>query len=130
MRQRPRVATLFARAFTGLITVWCLGCSGYESLLNSLLAHSTGMTCGSEMTGDMAIGQTDDGASAAPTASVAESAPRDGFDCGCGSCNAASPQIWNVQVATAAPPTVVSMIVIAPLSVTRSPIAPPPQSRI
>src|SRR5678810_966230 len=116
MRRRPHVATLFARAFTGLITVWCLGCSGYESLLNSLLGHATGMMCGSEMAGEMAIGQPDDDTSAATVASVAESSPRGGFDCGCGSCNAASPQIWNVHVATAAPPTVVSMVVIAPPS--------------
>ena len=130
MRHRPRAATLFARAFTGLVTVWCLGCSGYESLLNSLLGHSTGMTCGSEMAGDMAIGQPDDGTAAAPAASVAASASSRGFDCDCGSCSAASPQTWTVQSAPAAPPTVAGMVVIAPLSVSRSPIAPPPQSPV
>ena len=47
--KRPTTAVLIARAFTGLVTVWCLGCSGYEPLLNALLGTGAVMTCASEM---------------------------------------------------------------------------------
>ena len=127
MRRAPTASSLLVRLFTGLITVWCLGCSGFDPLLDSLVGSSSDMICGSAMT--MSQSPMDGGGSSSAT-TVSEASSTRGFDCGCGWCSAASPQSWNVEIAPVSPPTLASMIVIAPPSVTRSPIAPPPESRV
>ena len=125
MIRRPTIATKFTRTLTALITVWCLGCSGYEPLLNSLFGQSSGMTCGSDMVGSMGMSES------APTSSVAtatvSAAGDHGFDCGCGSCHSASPQTLAVHLDHPAPPTLNVAVVGEPLSVSRPPLAPPPQ---
>ena len=50
MRRPPTASSALVRLFTGLITVWCLGCSGFDPLLDSLVGSSSDMICGSAMT--------------------------------------------------------------------------------
>jgi hypothetical protein len=129
--KRPTTAVLIARAFTGLVTIWCLGCSGYEPLLNALLGTGAVMTCASEMSEGTEPGAMSAAvASASNTAELtaAESSPR-GFDCGCGSCHAPSPRTPVQAGGSSARPFVVGAPIIEPVSVSRAPVAPPPQRR-
>jgi hypothetical protein len=124
MRPRPTFISLTARILTGLITVWCLGCSGYEPLLGSLIGTG-GMNCASEM--GVSSSETGVANSVAQMTVGNASQPDQGFDCGCGSCHAASPVDWVVNVERPESPTVASVIAIEPLSVVRAPVAPPPE---
>jgi len=129
--KRPKTAVLIARAVTGLVTVWCLGCSGYEPLLNALLGTGAVMACASEMSEGTERGAMSDSVDSAANTSavtVAESSPR-GFDCGCGSCHAPSPRPPVLAAATSARPFVGGAPIIEPVSVSRAPVAPPPQQR-
>src|SRR5437868_1051407 len=102
MRRRPSILLRSSRALIGLVTLWCLGCSSYEPLLDSLLGSAGGMVCPPGMamahsTGDEVAASNERAVANASTVS----APADArsFDCGCGgSCHAPS-----VAFATAAP---------------------------
>lgn len=105
----------------GLITVWCLGCSGYEPLLSSLLGRShASMTCGLEM-------RSAADASAPITVSAADDAGQ-GLDCGCQSCHAASPLVAIVDALDPGIATTDVPFPDAPASVVRTPLLPPPQA--
>jgi hypothetical protein len=124
MRSRPTFLALAARLFTGLVTIWCLGCSGYEPVLGSLIGGG-GMSCASEMA--VSASETGAGTSAAQ-ATVGDASQSDhGFDCGCGSCHAASPMHWCANVERSDNPRVASVAAVEPLSVIRAPVAPPPE---
>jgi hypothetical protein len=133
----PRRVSPFARALrslTALITVWCLGCSAFEPLLERALrgAGGAGMRCESDES--MATSST---AVAAPidATSRLETIPSDGpaqraFSCGCQSCQSVSVTQLAVIVVPvqrfeipSAPPT-------ALLSIEREPLVPPPQSTL
>jgi len=139
MRRSVSTSTRVLRALTGLLTVWCLGCSAFDPMLSELLPSSAVvMDCA--FGGDMKVpGSPDGGQQSAPqlTTSLADQAPAvgapnqaggmKGFDCGCQSCTAPSPAAPNptvTSVATAMAP------VLAPLalrSFEREPLVPPPQ---
>ena len=128
MHNRPTVLILAGRALTALITVWCLGCSAYEPLLDSLLASgaATGMSCGSEMgaKNDLAsAGQSSASVSSPPAAAQA------GYSCDCGSCQSETPQSWSIATATVRIPSAIEAAVVELTSITRAPIAPPPELR-
>jgi hypothetical protein len=122
MQMLTRVLSVATRTFTGLITVWCLGCSGFDPLLGALLGASRGMSCASEMSASAPESQP--GTASVQDASTAER----GVDCGCGSCHAASPVAWVGVVDTPATPDLVRVTPVEPLSVTRAPVVPPPES--
>lgn len=120
----PSLPTRLARALVALITVWCLGCSGYEPLLDSLLGNADGgMSC-AEM-----VQSADHGASATSSAVGAATAQHDSFDCGCGqSCHASSPLSGTPRSVLDVVPAVASLEVSTPPSVTRAPLLPPPET--
>jgi hypothetical protein len=115
----------------GLVTLWCLGCSSYEPILDSLLGAGGGMVCepGMPMAGSpgAAVVTHDD---RTPVSVSVVSAPTDarGFDCGCGgSCHAPS-----LTLAVGAPrvspiPTVEQLQPSEPSSISRTPLLPPPE---
>jgi hypothetical protein len=116
-----------------LVTIWCLGCSGYRQLLDGILGMRAGSvwTCASAMNADgithvdssMTMNQAKDGRSMV-------SAPADcpGFDCGCGiSCHAPSPPSAAMTASYALPAAVVQPQLPAPASVSRAPLVPPPE---
>jgi hypothetical protein len=125
MHNRPTVLILAGRALTALITVWCLGCSAYEPLLDSLLASgaSTGMSCGSEM------GTKNDLASTGQNTVLSSPAAQAGYACGCGSCQSETPQSWSVATSATRIPSTIEAVVVEPTSITRAPVAPPPELR-
>lgn len=41
MNRRPSLVLRTTRALVGLITIWCLGCSGYEPIVESLALEPT-----------------------------------------------------------------------------------------
>src|SRR5438046_3153073 len=51
MHRSPATLPRAARALVGLVTIWCLGCSGYDPLLRSLVGANAGamMACDPEM---------------------------------------------------------------------------------
>ena len=130
MLRRPTAAARLARMVIGIITVWCLGCSGYEPLLGSLLGRGSGMSCGSEMAASLSASAAGNAGSAThASAFTAAGTARQAFDCGCGSCHAPSPDGFVIHLGRLAPPTTHVGVVTEPSSVTRTPIAPPPQAR-
>lgn len=132
--RRPSTLLRLTRAIVGLVTVWCLGCSSYESILTSLFGAERGalMTCGGESSATSPrAAPTIAGSAAAHARSVGTvSAVNEsgGFDCGCGgSCHAPSPGSPTVSAPKAAIPIAVEFAPTAPESVTRAPLLPPPE---
>jgi hypothetical protein len=117
------------RAMTAVITVWCVGCTGFEPLLDAAFgAGASVMTCGSDdapMGTELSPASTD-GSGAQPAVSAAAAEHR-GFDCGCGSCQSAAPSVWTFQPA----PDVALATVFGRIgmlaSIVRAPLLPPPQ---
>lgn len=145
MRRHPSRLLRCSRALIGLVTLWCLGCSGYETLLGSMLGASAGvgMNCasGATMADDPAVDRhvvdrTDAGdadmsvGSSSDRAGLTVSAPADarGFDCGCGgSCHAPSPALVAVAAPVSPVPAVEPSPPSEPASVSRKPLLPPPE---
>ena len=119
------------KALVGLVTIWCLGCSSYESILTSLF----GMQAAATMTCDSGMGADSDrvamhAASANERSAPAVSVPRDarGFDCGCGrSCHAPAPHLAVVSPPTAPVPEAIQFAPSAPSTIARAPLLPPPE---
>ncbi len=124
MSLRPSLITALTRAIAGLVTVFCLGCSSYEPLIQSLLGQTSGMTCGSEM--GMTTASADQPSSTGAALSAPGASHRN-LDCGCSSCTGASPLSFVLALPAARQPEAYSPMVEEPSSVTRAPIAPPPQ---
>ena len=116
MRPRSSVVRRLSGALIGLITVWCLGCSGYDSLIDWLLGTHAGMV--------MACDQQPQGANAA---TIAPSTDDRGFDCGCGSCHAPSTQLSRLEQSRPNIAEIERLEPAAPESVTRAPLLPPPE---
>jgi hypothetical protein len=115
-----------------LVTVWCLGCSGYEPLLGQLLG-SSGMVCASResMTGATAASASaSDQAAPSRTTLSAVDESRPGFDCGCGSCHAASPTVFAAYAQPGAPPNIARVVAIQPPAPDRVILLPPPERSV
>ncbi|HVT40297.1 MAG TPA: hypothetical protein VHE78_14745 [Gemmatimonadaceae bacterium] len=131
MYRRVSPALRAGRALTALVTVWCLGCAGFEPLLNALLGSNAGsrMACTSEA--GRADEQSAMDGSDLPMHSAAVSPPADdhrGFDCGCGqSCQATSLASQAIAPRTDPTPRVAANDVKQPPSVVRTPLPPPPE---
>jgi hypothetical protein len=126
----PSLLTRVLRAFTALVTVWCLGCSAFEPLLVALAGDSGsfGMSCGSEgiVEGGAVVADAGgDGAMIVRDAST-ESSSRDCL-CQCQGCHAPSP----IEIVATVERTPAQRLPVArpgvPLSVLREPLVPPPQ---
>ena len=130
MRRQPSLVTRLFRALTALVTVWCLGCSGFEPLVSGLLgANVGGMTCGGESSAPRSLPSAG-GAGVATQASIggpADAHGDRGYDCGCQSCHAAEAQLAAMpqRAGVAVPPAPAA--VERHLSIEREPLVPPPQ---
>ena len=126
--RRPSTLLRAVRAMTAVITLWCLGCSGFEPLLDAALGSgSTVMTCGSDGGAvGASLSASPDGSTGHATVSASADGHR-GFDCGCGSCHSASPSTWALQSSPHVAPTMSFAHVGELLSVVRAPLLPPPQ---
>jgi hypothetical protein len=131
---RPTSLTIRAtRALVALITVWCLGCSGFEPLVDALFDRvaGSGMTCGpggadAGETGGMAA--TDSPLTPGITSVLAQADDHRSFDCGCGqSCHGVSPMVWRDTTRPAPLPQVASADASQPPNVVRAPLLPPPE---
>lgn len=128
MMRRPSALVLAIRALTGFVTVWCLGCAAYDPLIDMILVGQVdgGMRCASEMT-ELAHSGTDRG-TLAVFANPDEPGGQADFECHCTSCHATAAQTYVFAAAELEPPTAVISSVTEMVSVTRAPIAPPPES--
>ena len=131
MHRPLSLPTRAIRAFTALLTVWCLGCSGFEPLLDNLLGTTggSGMACASGRLMDDAPAMSSSEvapASALPVA-VALSTGARGFDCGCGFCQAPSPGAAVMAALVSPAPGVAAAESVQPRSIVRTPLVPPPE---
>jgi mono/diheme cytochrome c family protein len=121
-----------ARAMLALVTVWCLGCSGYEPLLGQLIG-SSGMACASRESMTVMAGvstsASDQTAPPRTTVSAVDEA-RAGFDCGCGSCHAPSPAVFAASPPHRAPPSITRVAAIQPPAPDRAILLPPPERSV
>jgi hypothetical protein len=113
---------------TAVITVWCVGCTGFEPLLDAAFgAGASVMTCGSDDAPMAAMSPAStDGAHGQPAVSAAAAEHR-GFDCGCGSCHSAAPTVWVFQPVPHVAPVMAFGRLGMPASIVRAPLLPPPQ---
>lgn len=123
--RRPSTLARAIRAMTAVITVWCIGCSGFEPLLDAAFGDgAVGMTCGSDRIETSAHAM--DSAHALATVSAAGVHQR-AFDCGCGSCHSAAPSVWSYRPTRALAPMTAFSHAGMLASIVRTPLLPPPQ---
>jgi len=126
MTRRSTVLVLGTRALTALATVWCLGCSAFDPMLDALVGSRgmAGMDCaremGSPLTSDRGV------AAVAPSP---DGSGHIGYTCDCGGCFSASPHSAVLAMSTHTIPSPEPQVFARLLSVTRAPVAPPPELR-
>ena len=123
-RSRPlRFLTRAPRALmalTGLVTIWCLGCSGFEPLLDAFVDSSAQPS--------MACSETETGSDETPTiGAVPVSSTSGSVVCGCQFCGAVSLPVLAMFTAALPIPSTLDDQPVALLSVEREPVVPPPQ---
>ncbi|MBC8087368.1 MAG: hypothetical protein H7Z40_08870 [Phycisphaerae bacterium] len=132
MSRRPSPLLRATRALIGLVTIWCLGCSGYEPIVESL-AFGTAMRAMTDVahegTGgaDAAAGNSE--SVIGPNVTIG--AVDEGFDCcGSGCCHlvfidyvrAGHIQVYTLRQVHELPDELTS--------VSRAPLIPPPQRTV
>lgn len=118
--RRPSSLLRAVRAMTAVITVWCVGCTGFEPLLDAALGTGASvMTCEPS-----AAAASADHHQAAVAATAAG---HQGFDCGCGSCHSVAPIMLAFQPVPHAAPAMTFDRPETLASVVRAPLLPPPQ---
>ena len=132
MFHRPSPTLRAARALTAVVTVWCLGCSGFEPLLDALLGEEAGSTMACAPSSDPTDGTTSGAVSDLSTAEdavvAAPAAAHRGFECGCGqSCQSTTLPGTYVAPPLAGVPHIAAADVTPPPSVVRTPLLPPPE---
>jgi hypothetical protein len=125
------LTTRMLRSLTALVTVWCLGCSAFDPLLQAMVGAPGArlMNCASESA--VATAAPSAGASARTSVVIApatEGGTDAGVSCGCDSCHAPAPSSLALTLPPAAVPQRASTDPTAPASVERSPLVPPPQA--
>jgi hypothetical protein len=128
-------------ALTALVTVWCLGCSAFEPLIEHALGRGAGMVCASEASVGMSQAATSAAARrvavvssgadandrALSTVAAAQDRVADGYSCGCQSCHSASPSAYAVLPPAMAAPQAHVTEPTSLLGIERQPLVPPPQ---
>ena len=134
--RRASAFTRVSRALVGLVTVWCLGCAGFEPLLDTWLETGAvaGMSCGSatETASTMDMTSRADATTANagdPTQmSVSVPAQHHGNECGCGQhCTAPTPSLPTAASAAQLVSHAAPLPVIIPASHSQAPLLPPPE---
>jgi hypothetical protein len=127
--RRPSSLLRAIRAMTAVITVWCVGCTGFEPLLDAAFGSGASvMTCGSDgapMGAAMSPASADGSRGQATVAAAATE--HHGFDCGCGSCHSAAPTVWAFQPTPQVAPAKAFGRLGMLASIVRAPLLPPPQ---
>lgn len=126
MHPRPAFHIRSARAVTALLTVWCLGCTAFDPLIDSLFGRNVSAeSCISDMPGDRSPG-----GSGVMTVTACQGNEDEGLCCGsCGSCHSTSPQLVAIEEVQTDPHHAMSLTARPLASVTRAPVAPPPERR-
>src|SRR5689334_6016172 len=107
------IALRVGSALTALLTVWCLGCSGFEPLVAAMSDHPAAPSVASAPL---------DGTSMMAQAECADS------DCACGhTCIAEWPASPATPASRALAPTAASIDLAQPPSIARRPLIPPPE---
>lgn len=110
-----------ARLITATLTVWCLGCSSFDALLDHLLGRDSRsqISCMSATAAGAVDGPS-------MSASCDEQGARDAIGCGCGHCVALRTVASAPLRAPATPPQDFAALTAYPLSVEPVPLVPPP----
>ena len=123
--RRPLRSIRLVRSLTALITVWCLGCSAFDPLVAGLFpGDGPLMVCAGEGSGAVQSAAQDH---ASVGDSTAKRHASDRTDCGCGSCSAPAPTGLAIAALAQSVPHQLTADVVAPPSVARTPLVPPPQ---
>lgn len=124
MWMRMPVLSALVHYFTALSAVWCLGCCAFDPIVDAMFgANAAVVSCESAMRQSGADGTGSHSAALA----LDESGTRDGVVCGCTSCVSVTPSPL-ARIAQRLPtPAAEPLVLVAPLSVARTPIAPPPE---
>jgi hypothetical protein len=134
MRHARSLSARFTAALTALVTVWCLGCSALDPLIEQMLGHASIMTCASDMDAMRTSGAAPAASSvtvgqehAAPAVSAAQLHGESGLSCGCGTCTAPSVSSVLATASLADAPNAHQWRAPELQAPERVPLVPPPQ---
>lgn len=120
----PRSLGLLSRIFlgvNGLLTVWCLGCCGFEPLLDSG-AGAMAAPCAEATSMDAP------GGASLPGVPIASSVSTGDADCACQSCCAISSVQFAFTTIASEPPAQPVSLAVTLVSVAPEPRYPPPKA--
>lgn len=140
MRRTRHPATRVLAALTAFVTVWCLGCSAFDPLVERLLGSGSGMLCASEGGASMSGMLGEPRTAAVPAAGSADAQAHEpsavraahdhgvgGVSCGCQSCTATSPATLVALAPALETPHAHEWRVTSLLDFARAPLVPPPE---
>lgn len=115
-----------SRILTGVIAVWCLGCSAFDPIIGLLAGAdaSAVMLCGADEVRPVTGPQS---GPAIPSVSAASDATQPMSVCDCQSCCAPAPISLMLAADRSTSPRIDPADIVAPLSLARQPLVPPPQ---
>jgi hypothetical protein len=115
------LSTRMSRAVFGVLSIWCLGCSSLDIIIDRLV-HGGGQATGCAMSDDAPVQSNSD------DTSVVQSSPdRTGLaGCGCDHCVAVQTPATEIAVIPHPTPESVEHNLGSALSVYREPLVPPP----
>ncbi len=129
MRSRLAPSSRVFRALTAIVTVWCLGCAGFEPLIDALQTDrgEASSSCANEAR----MSGTDDAQDVGHTRTMRVGAAADDhghLGCACGtSCLTTLLSPVRVAGSGAPVPAIDQDVARAPASTVRPPLLPPPQ---
>ena len=128
MRRATR-HTHAARALTAVITVWCLGCRAFDPLIAALVPGPGGekMVCAADARAGSIVATARVADSSPSVSEITDQNTQTGDSCGCDSCYAPAATAVALVLPAPAIPHQPSADPVAPPSVDRPPLVPPPQ---
>jgi len=130
MMRPPSFFARVTRALTGLVTVWSLGCCGFEPIIASLFAADGVVAMDCADSGDTSAGTVEAGGEQLPGSGAGAATvtnPSDDSACSCTNCLAPSPRVVSVILAPPLPGRAPGPLVASFPSEVRVPLVPPPQ---
>lgn len=133
MTRRPALQSRAIRAFTALATLWCLGCSAFEVLIDGAVGGrvTSAKECDSDCdraTGPAMPAGERAGLIPATYAAPDESDSASGSSCECDGCVAPDPLVTVAAIVGPLAPDADQEFPAAPTSADRVPLVPPPQA--
>lgn len=120
------------RTVIAMTSVWCLGCSAFDPIVDHLLGSGASMRCEGESAADESSTGMSSGAktTASVDAGQDDRDPQTAVTCGCESCVAPAAAVSAPTFVVTLPHAPLRFDLATPLSEAPQPLVPPPQSTL